>query len=182
MEGFEADDVLHSYAKWAVKYGGEAVIVSSDKDYYQCLQPGVKVYNAGLDDMWTYERFCKEFGFPPSLWLDKGALEGEVGPSKDNIFGVDGWGPTTACKYVAEFGDIDAIRAAIEGKKKLGKREQTFLDQQPRLKLAKSLKRMDMIPDLPRPRILANFAEADVKRMFLEWGFASLLKDARRFV
>lgn len=182
VEGYEADDVIHSYARLAVKYGGEAVIVSSDKDFYQCLCDGVSVYDARARELWTRERFEKEFTFSPELWVDKGAIEGEVGPSKDNIFGVDGWGPVYACRYVSQYGDIDAIIEALQSKKKRGKREDTFLDQEERLRLAKSLKRMDEIPQLPKPRIMHQVTEKDVKQMFIEWGFASLLKDAWRFV
>jgi DNA polymerase-1 len=181
IEGYEADDVINSYADWAVRHGGEAVIVSSDQDFYQCLRPGITVFDARAKELWTRERFEKEFDFSVELWVDKGAIEGEVGPSKDNIFGVDGWGPVTACKYVTEYGDIDAILEALRQKKKRGKREETFLEQEERLRLAKSLKRMDVIPELPMPRVLRHVTKSDVEKLFLEFGFASLLKEAWRF-
>lgn len=182
VKGYEADDVIHSYAEWAARHGGEAVIVSSDQDFYQCLQPGVVVFDARAQELWTHERFEKEFDFPPSLWVDKGAIEGEIGPSKDNIFGVDGWGPVNACKYVCRHGDIDAILEALREKKKRGKREETFLEQEERLRLAKSLKRMDVIEELPMPRVRRAATKEDVEKMFLEHGFASLLKEIWRLV
>lgn len=181
IDGYEADDVIHSYSRLAKRHGGEAIIVSSDKDFYQCLDDGVSVFDARARELWTKERLEKELGFSPELWVDKGAIEGEVGPSKDNIFGVDGWGPVNACKYVAQYGDIDAILDALRAKSKRGKREDTFLEQEEKLRLAKSLKRMDEIPDLPKPRVLHSVTEEDVKTMFLQWGFSSLLKDAWRF-
>lgn len=181
VKGFEADDVIHSYADWALRHGGEAVIVSTDQDFYQCLRPGVQVYNAKLGETWTHGRLEKEFGFGPELWVDKGAIEGEVGPSKDNIFGVDGWGPVTSCKYVCEYGDIYAVKEAIEAKKKRGKKEEVYLAQWERLLLAKSLKQMDLIEDLPMPRVKRKSTAEEVKAMFLEYGFASLLKEAWRF-
>ncbi len=183
VEGYEADDVIFTYAKWAVAHGGQAVIVSSDKDFYQCLDSdSVTVYDARAGEMWTKERLEKECGFPQRLWLDKGAIEGEVGDSKDNIFGVDGWGPVNASKYIREFGDIDAILAALKAKAKRGKREDVFIAQEARLRLAKSLKRMDVVPNVPMPRVLRKFAEDDVKQMFIEYGFASLMKEAWRMV
>lgn len=181
IKGYEADDVLNSYAEWAVRHGGEAVIISSDQDFYQCLRPNVEVYDARAKELWTIERFEKEFGFPPSLWVDKGAIEGEIGPSKDNIFGVDGWGPVNACKYVSEYGDIDAILEALRNKKKRGKREDVFLEQEERLRLAKSLKRMDVIEELPMPRVMRKPDKKDIESMFLEFGFASMLKESWRF-
>jgi DNA polymerase-1 len=141
----------------------------------------VQVFDARAKELWTVERFEKEFGFSPELWVDKGAIEGEVGPSKDNIFGVDGWGPVNACKYVCEFGNIDNILAALREKKKRGKREETFLAQEERLRLAMSLKRMDVIENLPMPRIMRMVTKADVEKMFLKFGFASLLKESWRF-
>ena len=181
IDGYEADDVIHSYADWVARHDGEAVIISSDQDFYQCLRPNVQVFDARAKELWTFERFEKEFTFSPELWVDKGAIEGEIGPSKDNIFGVEGWGPVNACKYVCEFGDIDAIREALLEKKKRGKREDTYIAQEERLRLAKSLKRMDVIPDLSMPRVLRNIEKADVEKMFLEYGFASLLKESWRF-
>jgi len=181
VKGYEADDVINSYAEWAVRHGGEAVIVSSDQDFYQCLRPNVQVFDARSKELWTHERFVKEFDFEPALWVDKGAIEGEIGPSKDNIFGVEGWGPVTACKYVTEHGDIHAIRAFLESKKKRGKREDTFLEQWDRLLLAMSLKRMDVVEELPMPRIKRIIKKSDIEKMFLEFGFASLLKEAERF-
>jgi DNA polymerase-1 len=182
VPGYEADDVIYSYAKWAESRGGEAIIISSDKDFYQCISDKVTVYDARAKETWNRERFVKEFDFGPELWVDKGAIEGEVGDSKDNIFGVDGWGPVNACKYVHDYGNIDSILAFLRGKEKRGKREDVFIAQEERLRLAKSLKGMDIVPDLPRPRILRRTSEEDVKKMFLEFGFASLLKEAWRLV
>jgi DNA polymerase-1 len=181
IKGYEADDVIHSYADWAVRHGGEAVIVSSDLDFYQCISEKVKVFNARDKEIWDLERFEREFTYSPPLWVDKGAIEGEVGKSKDNIFGVDGWGPVNASKYVSEHGDIDAILEFLRNKKKRGKREDTFLEQEERLRLAKSLKRMDVIPDLPMPRVKRVLTEKEIKSMFIEYGFSSILKEASRF-
>jgi DNA polymerase-1 len=182
IKGYEADDVINSYANWAVRHGGEAVIISSDKDFFQCINESVSVYDAWSKDMWTLDRFEKEFAYSPNLWIDKGAIEGEIGPSKDNIWGVDGWGAVNANKYVSEYGDIDSILEALRNKDKRGKREDKFLEQEARLRLAKSLKRMDIIPELPMPRVKYSPTEKDIVSMFLDYGFASLLKEAWRFM
>ena len=90
----------------------------------------------------------------------------------------------TANKYVAEFGDCNAIRDALLAKpeKKRGKREQVYLDQQERLILAKSLKSMDIIPDIPQPRIKHNVTEAELRKFFVSFGFMSIMKDTWRLV
>jgi len=182
MEGVEADDILYSYAKHNLKWNGDSIIVSSDQDFYQALDDGIRIYDAMKKEIWTKERFTVEMGFDPELWVDAGAIMGEVGASKDNIHGVDGWGPVTAVKYVRKYGDVDAIIAALQEKKKRGKREETFLNSIPRLRLAKSLKAMDDIPDLPKPRVLRRLTKEELEKFFLKFGFASLLKDIWRLI
>jgi 5'-3' exonuclease len=182
MEDVESDDVLHTYAKWAEKWGGSSVVVSSDQDFYQLIGDGTVVYDAMKGEIWTRERFSMEFGFGPELWVDAGAIIGEVGPSKDNIFGVDGWGPKTTFKYVREFGGIAAIKAALTGREKLGKKEQTFIDSQDRLALAASLKRMDVVEGVPKPRVTRKIDQGRLDGFFLRFGFASLLKESWRLV
>lgn len=102
--------------------------------------------------------------------------------SKDNIYGVAGWGPKTACKYVKEFGTVEKIIEAVKAKEKQTKKEQALLNSIPRAMLAKSLKRMDFIPNLPRPRVLRKYDPAELERYFLTFRFASLLKDVWRLV
>lgn len=181
VPGCEADDVIYTYARTYAEWNADCVIVSTDKDFMQVLDDNTVVYDAMKKELWTKERFSLEFGFAPHLWVDYGALMGEEGASKDNIFGVDGWGPKTASDYVTELGGIDAIIAHIQSKDKRSKKEQTLLDQIPRLRLAKSLKRMDILPEVPKPRCPPR-DEDTLKKFFLEWGFASILKEASRLI
>jgi len=184
INGYEADDVLNTYADYVNRHKGHAVIISSDQDFFQCLSDNVDVYDPRSHDLWTRQRFEREFSYSPNLWVDKGAIEGEVGASKDNIFGVDGWGPKTANQYVTEYGDCDAILKALMDKPsgKLGKREQTYIDQFERLMLAKSLKRMDIINGVPIPRLLRQLDTSELKKFFMEFGFLSLAKDTWRLL
>jgi DNA polymerase-1 len=179
MEGIEADDILNSYAKHNAKWDGESVIISSDQDFYQCVSPNTSVYDAMKKENWTDERLKLEFGFDPEKWVDAGAI---MGDKSDNIFGVEGWGPVTACKYVREHGGIPEIMAMLKAKSKLGKKEQTFVDSTDILELAYSLKMMDVIEGLPKTRVCRTISEDTIKAYFLEFGFASLLKDIRRLV
>ena len=76
------------------------------------------------------------------------------------------------------------IRAAIEAKpeKKRGKRETAYLEQWERLMLAKSLKSMDVIPDIPMPRMVRPLTEAALREYFVEFGFASILREVPRLI
>ena len=125
--------------------------------------------------MWTEERFKMEFGYSPTLWNDKGALEGEVG---DTICGVEGWGVVTATKYIEQYGKIESIIEAVKTKEKLSKREQVLLNQVERAYLARSLKQMDLV-DVPEVEFQETNEEA-VKEILTEWGFLSIMKESWR--
>ena len=120
-----------------------------------------------------------EFGFEPAKWVDAGAI---MGDKSDNIFGVEGWGPVTACKYVREHGSVQDIMEMLKAKAKRGKKEQTFVDSSIVLELALKLKRMYMLEGLPKPRVCRELTEEGLKEYFLRFGFASLLKEIRRLV
>jgi 5'-3' exonuclease len=177
-EGVEGDDIIFTYCKYVKQWNGKAIVVSSDRDFYQVLGigPEIKVYDAMKDETWSQERFQMEFGFHPSLYVDYGALVGETGPSSDNIFGVDGWGPKTSGDYVRQYGSYENIVSAIKEKAKKSKKEQTLLDSHPRFMLARSLKSMDEIEHIPRPKCEKKDSQILYKK-FLELGFMSLLRD-----
>jgi 5'-3' exonuclease len=177
-DGVEGDDLVYSYCKYVHQWGGKAIAVSSDNDFLQLLGigPEISVFDAMKDETWTAERFQMEFGFSPELYVEYGALVGETGPSSDNIFGVDGWGPKTAGDYIRQHGSVDKILESIKGQKKISKKEQKLLDSVPRFELAKSLKSMDDIPDLPRLKCDKRDQQA-LKDIFFKYGFVSILKD-----
>lgn len=179
VAGEEADDILYTYALENRENGGESVIVSSDNDFYTVLGDGVTIYDAMKHETWTRERFNIEFGFGPDRWLDVAGLMGEKG---DNIFGIPNWGPVTALKYVREFGTVEDIIAAMKEKAKRTSREEALLQHIPRIMLAKELKRMRVIPNLPRPRVLRELSKDDLEKYCLTFGFASLLKDLWRLI
>ena len=177
LPGVEADDIINSYVQTYRQWNGQFVIVSSDKDFYQLLGNGVIIRRSDTD-IWTEERFRTETGMSPELWLEVGGLMGEKG---DNIHGAEGWGPVTACKYVQQYGDVEAVIAAVQAKEKRSKKEEVLLNSIPKVRLARSLKAMDIVPNLPKPRCVPMNEDA-LKQYFLKWGFASLLKETWRLV
>ena len=179
-KGIEADDLIHTYCLKAKQWGGEAVVVSSDKDFLQVLGigPEVTIFDAMKDETWTAERFRMEFGFEPTLWVDVGALQGDKG---DNIFGVEGWGSKTSCDYVRQYGHLESILEAVRAKEKKSKKEQMLLNSLPRMTLARSLKKMDDIPQVPM-LVYPNKESQPLYQKFLELGFMSLLRDVKLLV
>lgn len=96
QKGYEADDVIAS----VVAGGKEAdthLIVSADKDLYQLLRDGVIIWNPRTRLPTTARSFMKEYGIPPSKWVDVKAIAGCPG---DNVPGVAGVAEATACKYL----------------------------------------------------------------------------------
>ncbi|MCB2154519.1 DNA polymerase I [bacterium] len=114
---YEADDVIATLANWAVQNGGEACVVSVDKDLLQIVQPGVTVLREHLKniELLDEEGVLQKMGVRPSQIPD---YLGLLGDSSDNIPGVPGVGKKRATDLLTEFGDMETILAAAEGRTK----------------------------------------------------------------
>jgi len=112
LDGFEADDVIGTLARRIAASGMEAVIVSGDKDFYQLIGPGIKLYNPqGEDAEWVDGSNAHErLGVAAGQTIDFLSLTGD---SSDNVPGVRGIGKVTATKLLDEFGSLDAIYERI---------------------------------------------------------------------
>lgn len=110
IDGFEADDVIASYAK-ILKSNNEVMVVTSDKDYYQILDTNVVIWDGMKMEEMTIDRFRAEKGISPEQWTHIGSLMGDAG---DNIFGVPGWGEKTALKEIIKFGTWEKVITAYE--------------------------------------------------------------------
>jgi len=171
IRGFEGDDVINTYAQ---KYPErEIVIISSDRDFYQCLDDKVIIADLMKDEVWTRERFINEYGFNPNHYVDYGALVGE-GSGGDNIPGVKGCGDVSAKKLVKAYGSVGEILKALAVKEKRSKLEETVLNSVDIIALSYSLKRMDVlnVPDV----VVEKKNPELVKKMLIEWGCVSILK------
>jgi len=127
-QGFEADDLIASYALAATRKGWDVTIVSSDKDLMQLigqcaetdLEPGVT--EGGCIDMLDTMKDARigrtevieKFGVGPELVGDVLAL---MGDTSDNIPGIFGIGPKTASKLIADNGSLAAALDSAEGMK-----------------------------------------------------------------
>ena len=110
-DGCEADDCIAGLA-YRFKDSRPVVIIGSDKDFKQCLAPGVILWDpAGKGEkVTTLESFQTETGLTPAQWPDFQAV---IGDSSDNIPGVPGVGPKTAEKIFADFPTLEAIRDGL---------------------------------------------------------------------
>jgi 5'-3' exonuclease len=114
-EEVEADDLLGSYATAETKHGGEALILTGDRDMYQCVDDHVRMLyvktgqGRGAEEVDAAE-VQERYGVPPELVPDFIALRGD--PS-DGLPGAKGIGPKTAAELLQEYGSLEgAIEAA----------------------------------------------------------------------
>jgi DNA polymerase-1 len=106
---FEADDVIGTLATKAVAQGFEVAIVTGDKDFYQLVHDGIKVYNPKDEGTWYDAAGVKEkFGVTPGQVVDVLAL---MGDSIDNIKGVPGIGEKGARDLIATYGSLEELLA-----------------------------------------------------------------------
>ncbi|MBC2776336.1 DNA polymerase I [Parasphingopyxis marina] len=173
-DGVEADDIIATYAKEALKEGWKVTIVSSDKDLMQLIEPGLDLYDTMNDRKLGREHVLEKFGVEPDKLGDVLAL---MGDSSDNIPGVPGIGPKTASKLIIEYGDVEAVLAAAPEMKK-SKMRDNLIEHAENARLSRILVTLKEDCELPEP--LEDFAlkgipEDPLKAFLQHHGFKSLL-------
>ena len=108
IDGVESDDLLASQAVMLANAGHDVLIVSGDKDFAQLVSDKIKIMlpppSANPKLGWRLldaAGVLEKFGVPPTQIADYLAL---VGDTSDNIHGLEGVGPKTAAKWLAECG------------------------------------------------------------------------------
>jgi DNA polymerase I len=108
LDGYEADDIIATYAREARAAGREVIIVSSDKDLMQLIRQGVQMYDPMKQKPIDRDEVIARFGVGPELVRDVLALAGDT---SDNVPGVPGIGVKTAAQLLQEFGDLEGLLA-----------------------------------------------------------------------
>jgi DNA polymerase I len=108
-ERYEADDVIGTLAEKAAAAGFEVAIVTGDKDFYQLVRDGIRVFNPKEEGTWYDAEGVKDkFGVPPDLVVDVLAL---MGDTIDNIKGVPGIGEKGALQLISQYGSLENLIA-----------------------------------------------------------------------
>ncbi|CUW37477.1 DNA polymerase I [Magnetospirillum sp. XM-1] len=154
LEGFEADDLIATYARLAVEAGARVTIVSSDKDLMQLVGPGVEMYDPMKNRAIGEAEVREKFGVPPDKVVDVQAL---CGDSSDNVPGVPGIGVKTAAQLIEEYGDLDTLLARA-GEIKQPKRRETLQQNADLARISRELVRLRADAPVPVP-----LADLDVK-------------------
>ncbi len=135
-EGFEADDVIATYARHAREKGFKLTIVSSDKDLMQLVgDDGIQMYDPMKNKIIGVAEVTEKFGVGPDKVLDILSL---MGDSSDNIPGVPGIGPKTATELVLQFGSLDEVLRRA-GEIKQNKRRETIIENTDKALLSRQL-------------------------------------------
>ena len=174
MEGFEADDLIASYALKAEKQGMPCLIVSSDKDLMQLVRGDITMLDPMKNRPIGAEEVVEKFGVTPDKVVDVQALAGD---STDNVPGVPGIGVKTAAELINQFGDLESLLAGAESIKQ-PKRRENLINFAEQARISRQLVLLKDDVDLPIDIAALTFQKADDERLmgFLaEQGFKSLI-------
>ena len=146
IEGYEADDVIATYARAAAKEGAEVTVVSSDKDLMQLVDDNISMLDLMKNKPISYEQVQDKFGVAPDKVIDVQALAGD---SVDNVPGAPGIGIKTAALLINEYGDLETLLDRADEIKQ-PKRRQSLIENAELIRISKRLVTLDdAVPELP---------------------------------
>ena len=173
LDDWEADDLIAAYAKATNDAGGQATIVSSDKDLMQLIRPGVEMLDPIKQKPIGPAEVMEKFGVTPDKMIDVQAL---IGDSTDNVPGVPGIGPKGAAQLINEFGDLDSVLAAAPAMKP-SKRRDNLIEHADKARLSRELVTLRTDTPMPLPVDQLHAREYD-KAKLAAWlktqGFRSI--------
>ncbi|WP_421996916.1 DNA polymerase I [Reyranella sp.] len=174
LDGYEADDLIATYARLALEAGATCTIVSSDKDLMQLIRPGVEMMDPIKKTRLGPEAVMEKFGVAPDKVVDVQALAGD---SVDNVPGVPGIGVKTAAQLINEYGDLETLLARA-GEIKQPKRREALIANAELARISKQL--VTLRDDAPAPADPDSFDKRKPDpNVLLPWleqqGFKSLV-------
>jgi DNA polymerase-1 len=159
--GFEADDLIATYARLASEAKATTTIVSSDKDLMQLVGNGVTMYDTMKDRRIGRTEVIEKFGVGPEKVIEVQAL---IGDSSDNVPGVPGIGVKTAAQLIGEYGDLETLLKCA-GEIKQDKRRQSLIDNAEIARISKRLVTLDQNVPLDVPVDQLAVHEPDYKNL-----------------
>ena len=159
--GFEADDLIATYARQASERGATTTIVSSDKDLMQLVTDKVVMYDTMKDRRIGIPEVIEKFGVPPEKVVEVQALAGD---STDNVPGVPGIGIKTAAQLIVEYGDLEQLLFRA-GEIKQPKRREALLENAEKARISRQLVLLDDKVDLEVPLDELAVHEPDARKL-----------------
>src|SRR5690348_13812995 len=161
QNGFEADDLIATYARLASERGATTTIVSSDKDLMQLVTDKVLMYDTMKDRRIGIAEVIEKFGVPPEKVVEVQALAGD---STDNVPGVPGIGIKTAAQLIVEYGDLEQLLfRATEIKQP--KRREALLENAEKARISRQLVLLDDKVELEVPLDELVVQEPDARKL-----------------
>jgi DNA polymerase-1 len=161
QNGFEADDLIATYARIASEAGATTSIVSSDKDLMQLVSDRVTMFDTMKDKTIGRAEVIEKFGVPPEKVIEVQAL---IGDSTDNVPGVPGIGVKTAAQLIGEYGDLETLLNRVNEIKQ-DKRRQSLIDNAAAARMSKKLVTLDTNVKLDVPISDLAVHEPDYKHL-----------------
>ena len=155
LEGYEADDLIATYAREAEAQGIETVVVSSDKDLMQLVREHVYMFDPMKDQVIGPDEVMAKFGVTPDKVVD---LQSLAGDSTDNVPGVPGIGVKTAALLLDEYGDLDTLLERA-GEIKQNKRRENLIEYADLARVSRELVRLK--DDVETDHKIEDFALKD---------------------
>jgi DNA polymerase-1 len=155
MTGFEADDLIATYAKQAEAKGARVTIISSDKDLMQLVSERVTMLDTMKNRSFGVAEVQEKFGVGPERVIDVQSLAGD---SVDNVPGVPGIGIKTAALLINEYGDLDTLLERAAEIKQNARREKLIANKD-MARISRDLVTLKTDVDVPVP--LADMAVRD---------------------
>ncbi|HEY3776992.1 MAG TPA: DNA polymerase I [Rhizomicrobium sp.] len=154
--GYEADDLIATYARLAREAGARTTIVSSDKDLMQLVVDGeIEMLDTMKNKRIASADVIERFGVPPRKVVEVQALAGD---SIDNVPGVRGIGVKTAAELINSFGDLESLLSRAHEIKQ-PKRRETLIENAENARI--SLKLVQLDDRVPLKVLLDEFAVRD---------------------
>jgi len=151
LKGFEADDLIATYARAAAREGAKVTIVSSDKDLMQLVDEKITMFDAMGNRTIGPKEVEEKFGVAPDRVVDVQALAGD---STDNVPGVPGIGVKTAAELIREYGDLENLLAHA-GEIKQPKRRERLQENADLARISRRL--VELRDDVPVPAAIDSF-------------------------
>lgn len=144
-EGYEADDILGTLAKWGQKEELEVTVLTGDRDSFQLIDKNIKVriprtkMGKTETEDYTVEKIEEKYGLEP---LDLIEVKGLMGDTSDNIPGVPGVGEKTALNLIKQYKSIDEVYNHIDEQK--GKLKEKLSENKDLAYLSRTLGTIDI--------------------------------------
>lgn len=178
--GYEADDIIGTFAKKGAADGLAVEIVTGDRDAFQLVQPGITVLytKKGITETDRVDPayIRQRYNLDPAQLID---LKGLMGDASDNIPGIPGFGEKTALKYLYQFqtlegiyDHLDEISRERERNLLVSYREQAFLSK----RLATIAVNIPLEADLSQCCRHRDYDPQELLKLCREYEFKSLIK------